>query len=777
MAKSNNLTVSLAARRGMWSGGDAADIPQEYARRLRNILNRSGTLAARPQFTYDAVAAVRALGVWDDLTNGQRRLVAIGGTGALSVKDLGAETYASGGSMTGAGDMLDAFSYRGELFMLGGTSAHAPAGMFSYNGLTTDISVYLSGSVDAALWPATACIFKERAYYGGASLTFVNFLHQPFGTDYTYNAANWTRTNITAETFTANGQTVCRITPTNTSTASMIVPLADSVPAGLFQADTVRWIGELRNTSATYRMPITAQWKYVNAWLAATTVAAGNVVVPATANGFRYRCAIAGTTGAVAPAWPTTIGTTVADNTVTWVCDATDVAASVEAYLPTSSESQDFVPFAVAATIPSGAAAVVAPFIKFGTAAVGTITLAAVDFSLKDGRSDGDPSKRNHGHQVTTGTMAVPFVNRDSAGDYTPEPSGTLFISKVGEPISIETTFRLPDTPGAITAVRSGVSGRLLVFKRSAAYIFGAVADDARLVILPESDARTEFGCLGPKAFAAFEDRAYFIGENEVYAWSVGKDPQPLCGDAMRDEIMNKSAASWCESQAAPANRALLTIDQRNREMWVYTQKGRLYCHNLDAGPGAGWTVHDAGGGDSLSPVGYEICDMAYNPTTGNMYFAFTSAASGTAGVARLDPTVTPAQDSISDSGTLPVHAEIWPRPIEASTPAVDVRVDTLRFYHKVTADQAGQTTTGSISFDHGVSFPKSLTFNLAPLSSGGFVPLQFPVYQSYATVLTRLAHIGKGGASNFTISRIEADIHVMRGHYPKSKISGAGNL
>lgn len=44
------------------------------------------------------------------------------------------------------------------------------------------------------------------------------------------------------------------------------------------------------------------------------------VVEPATRNNYRYRCTVAGTSGSSPPSWPTTIGNTVTDGGVTWIC-------------------------------------------------------------------------------------------------------------------------------------------------------------------------------------------------------------------------------------------------------------------------------------------------------------------------------------------------------------------------------------------------------------------------------------------------------------------------
>lgn len=57
-------------------------------------------------------------------------------------------------------------------------------------------------------------------------------------------------------------------------------------------------------------------------WQAAEAVTVGTFRQPVTANGYRYECTIGGTTGAFEPTWPTTVGATVADGSVTWTCRA-----------------------------------------------------------------------------------------------------------------------------------------------------------------------------------------------------------------------------------------------------------------------------------------------------------------------------------------------------------------------------------------------------------------------------------------------------------------------
>lgn len=66
-----------------------------------------------------------------------------------------------------------------------------------------------------------------------------------------------------------------------------------------------------------------------------TAYTAGDVVRPAAGNGFLYRATTSGTTAGAPPAFPTNIGDTVVDGSVTWTCYGRAIIVFTSANLPT----------------------------------------------------------------------------------------------------------------------------------------------------------------------------------------------------------------------------------------------------------------------------------------------------------------------------------------------------------------------------------------------------------------------------------------------------------
>lgn len=79
--------------------------------------------------------------------------------------------------------------------------------------------------------------------------------------------------------------------------------------------------GLVISSAVTLDISLDATWDTkASAWEASHAYAVDDVVYPATKAGYLYRCTTAGTSSALSPSFPTTIGTTYNDGNVVWIC-------------------------------------------------------------------------------------------------------------------------------------------------------------------------------------------------------------------------------------------------------------------------------------------------------------------------------------------------------------------------------------------------------------------------------------------------------------------------
>lgn len=75
----------------------------------------------------------------------------------------------------------------------------------------------------------------------------------------------------------------------------------------------------LTNTASTGDLDrILAKCKQASLWVAATAFSVGDIVIPITRNGHRFRCVTAGTSGATEPSWTSANYSSTSDNTILW---------------------------------------------------------------------------------------------------------------------------------------------------------------------------------------------------------------------------------------------------------------------------------------------------------------------------------------------------------------------------------------------------------------------------------------------------------------------------
>lgn len=531
---------------------DVSNLPDGKAYIMSGLVRRSGGWQSGPSFVAITPTAVTSMAAWEDSANSVTRLVACklnGANGDLYLQDVSAATFAgsAAATITGATTFVDATNYRGRLFLSAGTAIYA----FTGSALTTNA---LGGET---VYADSLATFEDRIFLGRLHATIPNLLSLAQTYDPT---AGMTFKNCVGQVIT-NGTTITgRVTPSDASEARF-VSAAPTITVAASTTDTAYvYSCALRNTSASFDMPVTIELVYVTPWAATTAVVKdeirtelGSLTVPVK----RFRCTVGGTTGATQPTW--VLGATTTDGTATWVVEGDDIAASKITTIPQLSDSPNFIVNTIRAIIPANPVATNLKYrVRFGNSDSPVYPLAALDVSFRDGKADGTLGKANFGQQITKGRFFYDFYNQETTQTATKVYDDRVYWTETSNPDDLRGSayYKCDEVAGPITAVRA-VGGRLVVFKKRAMWVFAGTLD-------PDNALRKEkfyayAGCVGPFATDSFEDTLYFAGADEVYSWQVGKDkPTPLAGDAMRDQL-------FASAGNGPFS---VCVDQKNRDVW-----------------------------------------------------------------------------------------------------------------------------------------------------------------------------------------------------------------
>jgi len=743
--------VPLLWWKGSYLAGNAATIPDGYARLIENMLIRPGPrLDARPPFKYDSLMNISGLMRFEDLVNSQTRFCALDTSRNLYVKAASGETWSSAitGTLT-ASRVTGHANYRGKVYYMMDDGAGFPTAAAVFDGTNISPTPFNSPIVSRTI---TAFIDRLILAYPRVTVTPLTVGASGITGMYDFGIPGWNKSAVSASNITSGGVTISRLLPTSTTaafTAYFSFGVVNVGPASFSAAATKRnamWRSDLRNTHATYKMPITMEWFLVTNWQVATAYVVGDLISDGTS---RQRCTTAGTSGGGTPAWNATLGGTTTDNTVTWTNEGREVVASREMYLPTATESPNFNTYFLTMTAPRATNTTqYAPRLKFFNTSTPTITLATVEVSLRDGLADGDPAKKNYGQQLTIGDYYFPFFNTETATSATINLEAIVW-SETSDPEAIRgaNNFEPKEIAGHATGARVH-SGRYFMFKRRGMWQFIGT-DDPDNPLLPERLPRA-IGLLGSLAIDDDgDDEMFWISENDGYRMKGLDDPKPFFGDGMREEIL-ANGSNWVPSQAT-YNRPLLAVDRKNREVWVYTQKGKLYCCHLRY-DGA-WTRH-------TTPNGAEVNALAYNPTTQRMYVAY-----GGQGLCRLDESLT-QQDELNNTATTYAGTKsLVLKPFELATPRAELCLHEVGLYHIATYTQAGEALYAYVSFDRGVTYPKYDEVRFDPTKDR----ISLGLYQSGVTATAKIDHVGSLGAAAWALSGGEAYLELLAGEWPLS--------
>lgn len=751
----NTIPIPLG---GMFSAGDPSTLPDGTVSILRNYVIRPNRFDGRAPFVQDSLDNVNGFAVWQDLKNELQKTVAMRSTDSkLYTKNANGVGYGTGlAGLTALSRLTSWANFLGKLWLAFDDGAGTPTSMAVYDG-----SVISTTPFNSVVNARSIAAFVNRNLLVNPRVTVTLATGITAVYDWT-NPVAWIGTNVTvSQITTSTGVVIGRLFPTSTAANGSSIRFYNSVvptqPTGAFTvaASTSElpyvWRSNLRGVDPTYDVPFTIELFLVQARQNSTAYALGTLVTAAVGGvEYRFRVTTAGTGAAGTPAWSATLGATIADNTITWTNEGLATFAATEGFVPRYTD-KSFSTFFATGTVPARPNQVtVGMRLKFyNSAATALTTLAPIDISMADGLADGNPSKANKGQQVTAGDFFYPFINTETATSASVNIDAVIW-SEIEDPARIlaRNTYPLAEIAGLGTAAIVS-NGRLVVFKRSGMWIFKGNGD-INEPILAESPALS-VGCLGPRALDTSRDnQLYWIGENHVYRMKIGSDelPQEIDSPGMFEEIFSRGSG-WVESQAT-FNQPLLTIDHANKDVWIYTQKGKIYVYSIQSGL---WSYFDS------NPTGTsaEVRAMIFDPTSNRMLVAFAGA-----NATRFDET---SDDGDSIGGaTWNIANDIVPKPFELFAARYEATLLECGLFHLATIQNGSLSI--SYSYDRGSTYA---TPDGYPVTSWiGNPRIRLPVTATGESVTVKFSRVGLGGRRNFSISKADALLRAHRGESSK---------
>lgn len=752
---------------GMWSAGDPSSAdsptaqPENTVRSLRNYIIRPNRWDGRPPFVYDGLMGAANFLRWEDLVNQLTRTIAIDASQNLRIKSdsgIGYKTDVIAGSPSGR--LTDFANFMGKVYQMFDNGAGVPSAAAVWDGLTVSTAPF-----NSTIFARTVTAFIERLFLAYPRVT-VTPQFQNGGNAYDIGVTDllrWKLSGCTGQNVTASGVTICRLYLTSTTAAQFYYQRTGIVAPNLGiinvsasgQPQSVIYRANLRHNHPTQNLPITLEVYVATRWWnnggAGQARALGDII--SDGSGHLLRCTTAGLGGVGAePAWNTTVGATTNDGAAVWTCEGSDIVGSIEDYVLPTNDKGDFSTLLVEGVCPPRTNLVnLSVRCKFFNSTTTTITLCAVDVSLKDGIADGDARKKNYGQQVTTGDFFFPFFNVESASSATVNLDAIVW-SEILQPARIraQNTFNLSEVAGLPTAaavIGGGPQGRYLVAKRRGYWIFKRTSD-ANQPILPESSS-TEIGFISPRGWDTWGKEIFWIGENGCYRMnSDGGEPVEFCGEGMREEIMARGSG-WVETQST-YNMPFLVVEHFNKEVWVYTQKSKIYVYNI---PSNSWSYFDC-------PNSAEVRTMLFDTIGQRMLVAF-----GGYGATRLMETSS-AKDSIDDTvNTYTITYDVIPKPMELFAPRYEAALLEIGAFHNATASQSGQTIEVAFSHDRGSTWTTAPGYPAQFDVSKPRIPM--PMETVGPSVMVRVRVQGAGGPAKWSLSKMDAKLQAKRGELP----------